>query len=252
MRAIGPCLGWAGVRDQLRALASRQREGGWQALAVLTTTPDWAAAPAGGCERPGTRARNRPPRADALPAYRQLIVDVLAAAARGGRRPALLERLERAEPPRVRQPAARHLRPRLAEHGARRLRASSRARSPRRSPRRPATSSSCSARPPGYLKLHALRHEHVPEFIAGLPQDVVCASTVWSQHAYIGGDDPVDAAATRARRPRLPAAAHGLDHRDRRRPQHPRTCPPRTRSPTRRTAAVPSTSASSAGGTTRA
>ena len=115
MRATGPCLGYAGVRDQLRALASRQREGGWQALVVLTTTPDWAAAPPAGCERPGTRARNRPPRAEALAAYRQLIVDVLAAGERGGRRPALLERLERAEPPGVRQPAARHLRPHLAE-----------------------------------------------------------------------------------------------------------------------------------------
>ena len=54
-REVAPCLGWAGVRDQLRALASRQREGGWQALAVITWTPDWAAAPPGGCERPGTR-----------------------------------------------------------------------------------------------------------------------------------------------------------------------------------------------------
>ena len=36
----------------------------------------------------------------------------------------------------------------------------------------------------------------VPEFIAGLPQDVVCASSVWTQHAYIGGEDPVEGAAT--------------------------------------------------------
>jgi hypothetical protein len=35
----------------------------------------------------------------------------------------------------------------------------------------------------------------VPEFIAGLPQDVVCASVVWTQHAYIGGQDPVGPAA---------------------------------------------------------
>ena len=57
----------------------------------------------------------------------------------------------------------------------------------------------------------------VGEFIAGLPQDVVCASTVYTQHAYIGGDDPVEPAAARARRARLPGAAHALDHRDRRR-----------------------------------
>ncbi len=84
MRATGPCLGWAGVRDQLKALASRQREGGWQALVVLATTPDWAAAAPTGCERPGTRARNRPPRAEALPAYRQLIIDALQAAREEG------------------------------------------------------------------------------------------------------------------------------------------------------------------------
>ena len=35
----------------------------------------------------------------------------------------------------------------------------------------------------------------VPEFIAGLPQDLVCASPVWTQHAYVGGDDPVEATA---------------------------------------------------------
>ena len=35
------------------------------------------------------------------------------------------------------------------------------------------------------------RSSSVQEFIAGLPADVVCASTVWSQHAYIGGPDPV-------------------------------------------------------------
>ena len=34
----------------------------------------------------------------------------------------------------------------------------------------------------------------VPEFIAGLPKDLVCASTVYTQHAYIGGDDPVEQA----------------------------------------------------------
>jgi hypothetical protein len=42
----------------------------------------------------------------------------------------------------------------------------------------------------------------VPEFIAGLPKDVVCASTVWTQHAYIGGPDPA------------PAAVRALDARD--------------------------------------
>jgi len=60
MREVGPCLGWGGIREQLRALASRQRLGGWTTLVVFTSTPDWAASPPSGCERPraGPRARH--------------------------------------------------------------------------------------------------------------------------------------------------------------------------------------------------
>ena len=147
MRAIGPCLGYAGVRDQLRALASRQREGGWQALAVLTTTPDWAAAPPAGCERPGTRDRNRPPRAEALGRLPAADRRRAEGGERGGRRPALLERLERAEPPGVRQPAARHLRHHLAEPRRRPVRRAHPLADPGARPRRPASSRSSSARP---------------------------------------------------------------------------------------------------------
>ena len=193
MRATGPCLGWAGVRDQLKALASRQREGGWQALVVLATTPDWAAAAPSGCERPGTRARNRPPRAEALAAYRQLIIDVLAAAAAGRCRPALLERLERAQPPGVRQPAAHHVRPQrpspapatYADLARNLIQALDEA---------PGDQQIVLGETAGYLK--STRYAtSVPDFVNGLPQDVVCASTVWSQHAYIGGEDPVEATA---------------------------------------------------------
>jgi len=35
----------------------------------------------------------------------------------------------------------------------------------------------------------------VQELIAGLPRELICASTIWAQHAYIGGPDPVDAVA---------------------------------------------------------
>ena len=64
----------------------------------------------------------------------------------------------------------------------------------------------------------------MPEFIAGLPQDVVCASSVWSQHAYIGGDDPVEPVAQAL-------AARGCPHRSRSGSPRPasaprlRTCP---------------------------
>ena len=45
----------------------------------------------------------------------------------------------------------------------------------------------------------------VPDFIAGLPKDLVCSTTVWSQHAYIGGDDPVE-------RAEAALTAHGCPH----------------------------------------
>ena len=45
MRDKQPCAPYATVQDQLRALAARQREGGWQSLVVFTSTPQWAAAP---------------------------------------------------------------------------------------------------------------------------------------------------------------------------------------------------------------
>ena len=121
MREVGPCLGWVGVRQQLQALATRQRDGGWQTLVVLTGTPDWAASPPSGCEREKTTPRARAPRPDALPAYRQLILDVLKVAERGGRVAALLEPVERAEPAAVRVAPARGMRRGLAEPRAWRL-----------------------------------------------------------------------------------------------------------------------------------
>ena len=45
MREVGPCLGWGGVREQLRALASRQREGGWKTLVVITEHAGLGRAP---------------------------------------------------------------------------------------------------------------------------------------------------------------------------------------------------------------
>ena len=62
MRAIQPCGAYLSLRDQLGALAARQKEGGWVTLVVLHGTPEWAARPAGGCERDETQPRSRPAR----------------------------------------------------------------------------------------------------------------------------------------------------------------------------------------------
>ena len=111
LRGTPPCAAWAGVRDQLAALASRQKQhkGGWEVLVVITGTPDWAARPASGCERAGTQPRSRAPKSSALGAYRKLVADVDRGRRRGRRRPALLERLERAQPPVLHLAPARDL-----------------------------------------------------------------------------------------------------------------------------------------------
>src|ERR1700761_2607325 len=50
-RTEAPCLPYSGITEQLQALASRQREGGWQTEVVILDTPRWAASPPGGCEK---------------------------------------------------------------------------------------------------------------------------------------------------------------------------------------------------------
>lgn len=196
MREVQPCLGWVGVRQQLAALASRQKEDPdrWQALVVLTGTPEWAAAAPSGCERDKATVRARAPRPETLPAYRQLILDVLALAKEEGatlrfwspwNEPNLPPFVspQRAEcdaalpslAPGVYTELAKTLMGALDEaEGEQQVVIGETA---------------------GLLKDTKLVTS-VGQFIRGLPKDVVCASTVYSQHAYIGGDDPVEQAAT--------------------------------------------------------
>ena len=85
LRGIAPCGAYAGVRDQLRAVASQQRAGrGWEVVVLLYGVPDWAAAPAGGCERPEALARSRPISDLGLRGYRRIIRDLDALASAEG------------------------------------------------------------------------------------------------------------------------------------------------------------------------
>jgi hypothetical protein len=189
MRAIAPCLGWGGVRDQLRALASRQREGGWQALVVITDTPDWAAAPPSGCERPATQPRSRPPRADALPAYRQLVAGLLAAAAEEGADLRYWSAWNEPNHPYFLSPQRGACDAAAPTAAAATYADLVRALQQTIGDRQIVLGETAGLLEPTPYATSA------PEFIAALPQDVVCASTIWSQHAYIGGHDPVDAVA---------------------------------------------------------
>jgi hypothetical protein len=196
MRDKQPCAPYAGLSDQLRALASRQREdpGAWQALVVFAGAPDWAADPPAGCrEEAGTGA----PRD--LGGYRALVRAVIALADEAGaelryftpwnepNHPYALApqraACDRGAPSQAIAPYARVARALRAELGDdRRLVLGEMA---------------------GILEPTA-RATSLPEMIRGLPRELVCAAPVWSQHAYIGGTDPVATVARELARRRCP------------------------------------------------
>jgi hypothetical protein len=191
MRAVPPCAPFNGVRDQLRAAAAR----GWEVLVVFTGTPPWAGGPPRGCR---LEAFARAPRD--LRAYRALVSGVIALAAAEGadlrylspwnepNHPYFLspqrEACDAGSPSRAVRPYARLARALRAELGAdHRLVLGETA---------------------GIIAPSA-GATGVAEMIEGLPRELVCAAPVWSQHAYIGGTDPVatvKAALARRRCPR--------------------------------------------------
>jgi hypothetical protein len=187
------CAPFGGLRDHLRALASRQREGGWEALVVVTDTPPWAAAPPSGCQDGSGGPRSAPPRPDALPAYRALVSAVLAAARDAGAQLRTWSPWNEPNHPYF-------LAPQREACGA---------DAPTRAPAAYAAIAGALreelAAAPGDQRLAlgelagvlepTRRGTSIAEFVAGLPRELVCAADVWTQHAYVGGRDPVDAVA---------------------------------------------------------
>ena len=186
MRDKQPCAPYNGLQDQLRALAARQREDGWQALVVFTGTPEWAAVPPSGC--PGEEGGGRAPRD--IAAYRALVSGVLDLAAAEGaelhyltpwnepNHPYFIAPQRKAcdalAPSRAVAPyarLARALRAELAEHGG-------------------GDHQLVLGEMAGILEPSS-RATSIGEMIRGLPRELVCAAPVWSQHSYIGGTDPV-------------------------------------------------------------
>ncbi|TMM18075.1 MAG: hypothetical protein E6F96_07195 [Actinobacteria bacterium] len=89
-RQVGPCGRFAGIRDELAAIASQQRAAGtgavgdFQVVIDIYGTPAWAAGAPSGCERSHATAFSRAPTHAAITAYRTLIRSLLALAAREG------------------------------------------------------------------------------------------------------------------------------------------------------------------------
>src|SRR4029450_2813794 len=126
---------YAGLRDQLRALASRQAEqpGLWEGLIVITGMPEWAARRVPGCTRGASPAARRvagfsPGGRGCSPCRRG-----------GGPHDPLCQPVERAEPPVL---------PRAPAGGVRRLFAVARDRAVRGAARLPAPRAGGRARRP--------------------------------------------------------------------------------------------------------
>jgi hypothetical protein len=184
IRDKGPCASYAGLHDQLRAVALRRA----QALLVFVGLPPWAMAKVPGC-RLGTDPAAGMPRRSAMPAFRRLVEAVLAEARSDGVDARYVSPWNEPNHPAALAPqrsACDAAAPSLAVAGYTML-----AR---------ATRAALDAAPGDHVLVlgetagivePTSRATGVAEMIRGLPRGLVCAARVWSQHAYIGGTDPV-------------------------------------------------------------
>lgn len=183
-RGRQPCAAFDGIRDVLRAVASQQKAmpGTFQVLVSIYGVPPWAAAQPHGCERADTTPRSRPINEQGLAAYRTLIRSLADLARSEGvdlrwwspwnepNGPLFIspqrEQCSRSAPlvsPPVYTMLARAMREELqAMPGDQRLVVAELAGLP--GPR--------------------MRGGGVTEFVAALPDDVVCSASVYAQHAY--------------------------------------------------------------------
>jgi hypothetical protein len=187
-RRFGPCAAYAGIRDELAAIASQQRAAGgdanaaFQVVVDIFNTPPWAAPSPSGCQRPGATATSQGPSRAALGAYRALIRSLLALAQREGVSIDWWAPWNEPNHPLFMSPQ----------------RASCAAGSPSVAPALYAElvrAMDAELRAEGggrHLLLGELNgfesgspdRTSISEFVAALPPDVICSSDVWSIHAY--------------------------------------------------------------------
>jgi hypothetical protein len=191
-RGQPPCAAFSGVGDILRAVASQQRSvGGFEVMVSLFGVPDWAAAPAGGCEREDVTPRSRPINDQGLVAYKALIKSLYDLAVSEGvnirwwspwnepngtffvsPQRAVCDRTSPPVSPQVYTKLDRAMREQLdALPGEQELVVAELAG----------------------LQHPRLRGSGVEEFYAGLPDDVICTASVYAQHAYAERDRPESA-----------------------------------------------------------
>ena len=191
IRDIPPCAPYAGVREELEAVRSAQREyGGFQVMVVPYATPAALAAKPTGCEPPATSPAAYPP-AD-LNAYRAFIRAVLQTAREVGvdirywsawnepNHPAFLNP-QRATCDTAAAPLSPAVYAGLVGALEQELDAA------------PGDQEIVMGELAGYDAPRPTALS-VKEFTDALPADVVCRARIWGQHAYVGQSGPSRAA----------------------------------------------------------
>jgi hypothetical protein len=181
MRGIPPCAAFAGVRDQLRAAASRELP----LLVVFAVPPAWAQAPVEGCD---ASAGAGAVRASALDAYRALVTAVRDAAAEVGADLRYASPWNEPNHPDFVAPQRAR-----CSAAARSLAAAPYVRLARALRDELAGDADLVLGEAAGIVPRSARSTSVGELIRALPRGVVCSAPVWAQHAYVGGTNPVPA-----------------------------------------------------------
>jgi hypothetical protein len=186
LRDVPPCAPYPGLRGQLRALAAQQRAhpGRFVGYVVLFGAPPWATAPAHGCVPPGADPTSLTLSDDGLAAYRRFVAGVLQVAREEGADLRYWSAWNEPNQPAFLAPQrdSCHVNAPAVSPGAyaqlvRQLGGALDAAPGEHQLVLGETAAYDTPRPTATSTV---------EFIEGLPRDVVCASNIWAQHAYVG------------------------------------------------------------------
>ncbi len=186
-RRVAPTPGSATVCERWQSVSGPTEAAG-RSSSSLYGAPDWAARAGRRLRAQGHRgSRSRPYTAAGLAGLPAPDPGPAGPGAPRRRGAAVVEPLQRGQPPVLRQPAAGGMRCVVAVARARLLRAGRPRRQAGARPRRRRPHDLVLGELAGY-RGPSPRGTGISEFVRALPDDVACAATVWSQHEYTQPD----------------------------------------------------------------